>query len=85
MKKRLLKLFFWYFSKGALPHWFILFIDSFVVVGAGFFAQILHVNSSDIFANFFDITVSLCCYLLAYLIGFRIMRTYIASFVTRLL
>ena len=76
MKKRLLKLFFWYFSKGALPHWFILFIDSFVVVGAGFFAQILHVNSSDIFANFFDITVSLCCYLLAYLIGFRIMRTY---------
>lgn len=76
MKIRLLKLFFWYFSKGALPHWFILFIDSFVVVGAGFFAQILHVNSSDIFANFFDITVSLCCYLLAYLIGFRIMRTY---------
>lgn len=76
MKDRLLKLFFEYFSKGALPYWFILFIDSSVVVGAGLFAQVLHVNSSDIFANFFGITVSLCCYLLAYLIGFRIMHTY---------
>lgn len=76
MKDRLLKLFFWYFSKGALPYWFILFVDSFMVVVAGLFAQVLHVGFYGTLANLFGIMLSLCCYLLPYLIGFRIMHTY---------
>lgn len=76
MKDRLLKLFFWYFSKGALPYWFILFVDSFMVVVAGLFAQVLHVGFYGTLANLFGTMLSLCCYLLPYLIGFRIMHTY---------
>lgn len=76
MKDRLLKLFFWYFSKGALPYWFILFVDSFMVVVAGLFAQVLDVGFYGTLANLFGTMLSLCCYLLPYLIGFRIMHTY---------
>ena len=76
MKDRLLKLFFWYFSKGALPYWFILFVDSFMVVVAGLFAQVLHVGFYGTLANLFGTMLSLCCYLVPYLIGFRIMHTY---------
>lgn len=76
MKDRLLKLFFWYFSKGALPYWFILFVDSFIVVVAGLFAQVLHVGFYSTLVNFWSTILSLCCYLLPYLIGFRIMHTY---------
>ena len=76
MKDRLLKLFFWYFSKGALPYWFILFVDSFMVVVAGLFAPVLHVGFYGTLANLFGTMLSLCCYLLPYLIGFRIMHTY---------
>lgn len=75
MKNKLLKLFFWYFSKGALPHWLILFIDSIIVVLSGLFAQVLHVDFYNTITNFFGVISSLCCYLLAYLIGFRIMHT----------
>lgn len=76
MKKKFLKLLYIYFSKGALPYWFILFIDSFIVVAAGLFAQLLYARYFDIFANTSVVIVSMCCYLLAYLIGFRIMHTY---------
>lgn len=75
MKKKILKLLYIYFSKGALPYWFILFIDSFIVVAAGLFAQLLYARYFDIFANTSGVIVSMCCYLLAYLIGFRIMHT----------
>lgn len=76
MNNKLLKLFFWYFSKGALPYWLILFIDSFIVILSGLFAQVLHVDFYNTVTNFLGIISSLCCYLLAYLIGFRIMHTY---------
>lgn len=42
MKDKLLKFFFWYFGKGALPYWFILCVDSFIVVFSGLFAQVLY-------------------------------------------
>ena len=76
MKDKLLKFFFWYFGKGALPYWFILCVDSFIVVFSGLFAQVLYAGFYSTITNIFGITSSLCCYLLAYLIGFRIMHTY---------
>lgn len=76
MKEKLLSLFRWYFSKGALPYWFILFIDSLIVVLAGLFAQAIHIDLNHIISNFWGITASLCCYLVPYLIGFRVMHTY---------
>lgn len=76
MKDKLLKFFLGYFSKGALPYWLILFIDSFIVAFSVLFAQALHIDFYNTITNIFGIACSLCCYLLAYLIGFRIMRTY---------
>lgn len=47
-----------------------------MVVVAGLFAQVLHVGFYGTLANLFGTMLSLCCYLLPYLIGFRIMHTY---------
>ena len=69
MKDKLLKFFFWYFGKGALPYWFILCVDSFIVVFSGLFAQVLYAGFYSTVTNIFGITSSLCCYLLGYLIG----------------
>jgi FlaA1/EpsC-like NDP-sugar epimerase len=77
VKDKILKLFSWYFNKRALPYWLVLLIDSIIVVFSGIIAVLLQRNSYVSITNLFSIAGTFLCYLIAYLIGFRIMRTYL--------
>jgi FlaA1/EpsC-like NDP-sugar epimerase len=77
LKDKILKLFSWYFNKRALPYWLVLLIDSVIVVVSGMLAMLLQHDSYVSIPNFFAIAGTFVCYLVAYLIGFRIMKTYL--------
>jgi len=70
------KLVNWYFTKRALPYWYILVMDCLIVLASGLFCY--YIDTSGIrFANhFWPLLGTLCFYLVFYLIGFRLMRTY---------
>ena len=55
----------------------MLLIDSIIVVFSGIIAVLLQRNSYVSITNLFSIAGTFLCYLIAYLIGFRIMRTYL--------
>ncbi|MCF0235622.1 MAG: polysaccharide biosynthesis protein, partial [Bacteroidaceae bacterium] len=76
MKHRLLRPFRWYFGKTALPFWLVLIVDCLIVVLAGLMADLLHNQGGRELSSFVTLVVSLSCYLVAYLVGFIIMRTY---------
>jgi FlaA1/EpsC-like NDP-sugar epimerase len=77
VKDKILKLFSWYFNKRVLPYWLVLVIDSIIVVVSGMLAMLLQHDSYVSINNFFTIAGTFACYLVAYLIGFRIMKTYL--------
>ena len=74
--KFLNKLSDWYFSKNALPYWCVLVMDSsFVFVST--LMVYLYFNGATATANvFWPLVGTSAVYLLFYLVGFRIFRTY---------
>ncbi len=66
----------WYFSRQALPYWCVLLFDCAVVVLSGFFCVALDRGVTFTADNFFSILYTLLIYLLFFLAGFRMMRTY---------
>ena len=69
------KLFNWYFSKQALPYWVILLFDSTVVLLSNLLVFELRSVRSDKY-SVWDLFLTILCYLVPYIIGFRIMKTY---------
>ena len=70
------KLANWYFTKRAVPYWGVLLFDCAVVITAGVISYALDHGVVSTTRVFFPLIGTLCFFLLFYLIGFRVMRTY---------
>lgn len=70
------KLFRRYSSKDALPYWYILFFDSFVVVFSGIVCYALDHGRFATLHVFWPLVGTLLLYLVFFLFGFRVMHSY---------
>ena len=66
----------WYFTKNALPYWCVLILDCLILLFSGVFCYYLDHGGSELTNNFWPLLGTLCVYLIAYLIGIRLMHTY---------
>ena len=66
----------WYFTKNALPYWCVLIADSGILLVSGVICYYLDHGGNGVASHFWALMGTLCLYLLAYIIGFRVMRTY---------
>ncbi len=66
----------WYFSKKALPFWLIFIIDCIVVFLASLAVHALNNGTLYTLENFTEVCLTLCIYLLFFIIGFRVFHTY---------
>lgn len=66
----------WYFSRGALPYWSVLLLDSSFVFFSGLLAYTLHHGAARASAVFGPLMATLCVFVVCFIIGFRIFHTY---------
>ena len=66
----------WYFTKNALPYWCVLSIDCLILLASGMVCYYLDHGGDELANNFWPLLGTLSVYLIAYLVGIRIMRTY---------
>ena len=70
------KLINWYFTKAAVPFWYVLISDCFIVFCSGVLAYAFNHTGTVALANLSVLLYTLAIYLPAYLIGFRLFHTY---------
>lgn len=70
------RLFNRYFSKGALPYWSILLLDCVIVIVTGLVAYTINHGATATAPVFYTLLGTLCLYLVAYVVTFRIFHTY---------
>lgn len=70
------KLTRWYFSKKALPYWCILLLDCGLFVFSGYMVYALAHGIQGMVKNFSALLLTLLFYLIFFVIGFRMFRTY---------
>ncbi len=73
MYKRLIN---WYFTKAAVPFWYVLISDCFIVFCSGVLAYAFNHTGTVALGNLSVLLYTLAIYLPAYLIGFRLFHTY---------
>lgn len=66
----------WYFAKRSLPYWMILCLDCLIVFFSGIVAHIIYVTLAHAASDFAHLATTWGCYLVLYLVGFRLFRTY---------
>ena len=66
----------WYFTRKAMPYWGILMFDCMVVVASGLVCYTIDKGMLHTAENFWHLLGTLCIYLIPYLVGFRVMKTY---------
>ena len=66
----------WYFTKRAVPYWGVLLFDCLVVVISGVISYTLDHGVTQTTRIFWPLIGTLCFYLIFFLIGFRVMKTY---------
>ena len=72
----LTKLKEWYFTRNALPYLCVLIADCLILLASGMICFYLDNGGNGLAGNFWPLLGTLCVYLPAFLIGFRVMRTY---------
>lgn len=70
------KLIDWYFTRAAIPFWYILFIDCLIILSMGILAYAFNHTGTVALENLSVLLYTLAIYLPAYLIGFRLFHTY---------
>lgn len=70
------KLFYWYFSRKALPYWCVFILDCLIVFLSGLVIYVLNNGLLHSLQSLGLLTCTLGVYLLFYIIGFRWFRTY---------
>lgn len=70
------KLTNWYFSKGALPYWGVLTLDSLIVLISGYLGNYLELGGINFAQHFWQITLGNLICVLLFIIGFRLFHTY---------
>ena len=76
MRNRIENLLNWYFSKNALPYWCILLIDCAIVMVSGALTYWLFNSAQALFDDTLKVFVTMLCYVVLFIPGFRIFRTY---------
>lgn len=76
LKKLYFKIISWYFSRKALPYWCVLLLDCMIVLASLLTAYTISHGVVEVAEHLSEVFLSLCCYLLCYLLTFRIFRTY---------
>ena len=66
----------WYFSRSALPYWLVLLFDCLVVMGSGLLCYAFDSGIIHTWGNIGPVAGTLAIYLLFFLVGFRLMKTY---------
>lgn len=66
----------WYFSKGALPYWGILILDSIFVLFSGLLAYVIHHGENITASVIFPLLATLAVFLICFMVGFRLFHTY---------
>lgn len=66
----------WYFSKEARPYWFVLLFDSLMVLASAFVCYVLVHGGLFTAYHFWPWLGTWMCYLLIFILCFRLMRTY---------
>ncbi len=70
----------WYFTKKALPYWCILLLDVFTLYASFLFAFFLFRDARALFHDFGPLSLNAFIYIIFYMIGFRMLRTYSGIF-----
>ena len=73
MYKRLID---WYFTRAAIPFWYILFIDCLIILSMGILAYAFNHTGTVALGNLSILFYTLVLYMPAYLMGFRLFHTY---------
>ena len=76
LKDSLHRAFSWYFTKGALPYWSILILDCVIMIVSGLVAFTLNHGATETAIVFYPLVGTLCLYLVAYVVCFRVFHTY---------
>lgn len=66
----------WYFSKGALPYWGVLFLDSLIVLFSGYVGNYLEIGGLEFAQNYWKITLGNIVSLVLFVVAFRFFHTY---------
>ena len=66
----------WYFSRGALPYWSILLLDSAFVLFSGLLAYTVHHGAEDTSSVFLPLVWTLGVFLICFVVAFRLFHTY---------
>ncbi|MDO4461909.1 MAG: nucleoside-diphosphate sugar epimerase/dehydratase [Bacteroidia bacterium] len=66
----------WYFTKNAFPYWVIMALDCAIVISAGLLSHALTVGVVHTLQVFWHLLFTLLCYMVFYLIGFRVTHCY---------
>ena len=66
----------WYFSRSALPYWLVLLFDCLVVMGSGLLCYAFDSGVIHTWNTIGPVVGTLAFYLLFFLVGFRLMKTY---------
>ena len=66
----------WYFSRQAVPYWFLLLLDCLIVVGSQLLVEASAIGASEVLQSLGSYLRTFCFYLIFYVIGFRIFHTY---------
>ena len=70
------KLFNWYFTKKALPYWCVLLCDCCIVIFSLLFVHAVNAGVVATLDNILPLLGALACFILFYLVGFRVFHTY---------
>lgn len=74
--KYVTKLINWYFSKGALPYWGVLYLDCLIVLFSGYVGNYLEIGGLEFAQNFWNITLGNIVCVLSFGVAFRLFHTY---------
>lgn len=67
----------WYFSKKALPYWCVFLFDCMIVLVSMLLVYMLNTGVVPTLQVFWPLCASLSCYLVFFIIAFRVFRTYL--------
>ena len=70
----------WYFTKKALPYWCVLLLDLFIIYFSYLFTYVQFRSGLELAEDFHRLSLNALIYLIFYIVGFRIMRTYSGIF-----
>ena len=66
----------WYFSKGALPYWGVLFLDCLIVLFSGYISSYIEYGGYEFAMHFWPLTVGNLLMVLIFALSFRFFHTY---------